>query len=215
MSLFSIKLKTKAGNDIKKKEIFTCLFRLNYKTNLLTKKVTAEYTYRIMYSGGAADCRSVLEIKNAHLIESIEDLTLKVLLNLCHVIGKLSKDIDANPDFILFLSPDLEAKTNKSWAYLRDVLKKPKKDKSAKAGDKDWTNFLQTSEVKLPYHAAWNKGQCDQMKIKKTELDLLRSFVEMNPNTTFMSFDPNKDKVKYTKSLKICEALQERIDRQI
>ncbi len=222
MSVFSIKLKTKAGNDLKKKETFTCLFRLRYKKNAITKKVTAEYTYRIMFSGGAADPKSVLEIKNSHLVESIEDLTLKVILNLCHVIGKLSADYNVTPDFVLFLSPELESKINNAWKFLRDALhQEPPKKKKAETVTLDEykfkiVNHLKKKDDNWSYDfSQWTEHECGKLGIKKSELKMLKDFVELNPTTTFMSFDPNRDKERYKKSLVICEHLQERIDRQI
>lgn len=219
MSLFSIKLKTKAGNDIKKKETFTCIFRLKYKRNGLTKKITAEYTYRVMFSGGAADPKAVLEIKNSHLVESLEDLTLKVVLNLCHVVGKLSTDLNVTPDFVLFLSPDLEAKKNKAWLYLKDALHKPvKKKETGTSATESFKFILMDTSKKNEWSYdfdQWTDDECNKLKIKKSELMMLRNFVELNPDTTFMSFDPNRDKQRYAKSLVICDHLQERIDRQI
>lgn len=222
MSVFSIKLKTRAGNDIKKKETFTCLFRLKYKKNAITKKVTAEYTYRVMFSGGAADPKSVLEIKNSHLVESIEDLTLKVVLNLCYVIGKLSTDYNVTPDFVLFMSPDLDSKKNKAWTFLKDALhhEKPKKKKAEEVTLDEYkfklVNHLQIKEDRWSYDfKSWTESECKKLGIKKSELQMLKDFVELNPNTNFMSFDPNRDEKRYAKSLVICEHLQERIDRQI
>ena len=197
MSVFNIKLKTKAGNDIKKKEIMTCIFRLNFKRNTITKKITAEYTYRIIFSRGIIDSLHVLEIKNSQIVTSIEDLTLKVMLNLCHIIGKASKDKNLTPDIVLFMSPDLRSEFNESWRFLNNVLEKPNKNEKFKI-----------------YHP-WDTDHCEKYRIKKEELDLLRSFVELNSSTMFMSFDPNRDIIKYAKTLKICEQLQERIDRQI
>lgn len=222
MSVFSIKLKTKAGNDLKKKETFTCLFRLRYKKNAITKKVTAEYTYRIMFSGGAADPKSVLEIRDSHLVDSIEDLTLKVVLNLCHVVTKLSADYKLTPDFVLFMSPDLESRTNKAWAFLKDALHhdKPKKKKSEEITLDDYKfkfiNHLENKKDKWDYDfKSWTDSKCKEVGIKKSELQMLKDFVDLNPNTNFMSFDPNRNKQRYAKSLVICDHLQERIDRQI
>jgi len=222
MSVFSIKLKTKAGNDIKKKETFTCLFRLRYKKNAITKKITAEYTYRIMFSGGAADPKSVLEIRDSHLVDSIEDLTLKVVLNLCHVVTKLSADHKLTPDFVLFMSPDLDSKKNKAWTFLKDALhhEKPKKKKAEEVTLDNYkfklVNHLEKKDDKWNYDfKQWTESVCKKLGIKKSELLMLKDFVELNPTTTFMSFDPNRDKERYKKSLVICDHLQERIDRQI
>jgi len=215
MSIFNIKLKTKSGNDIKKKETFTVFFRLNYKKGLTT---TAEYTYRIMTSKGAIDSKRVLELKNKDDVTGIEDLTLKVMLNFCHIIGSFTKANDINPDFILFMSPDLGDK-NKSWQFLKDafsgikiqVPKDPEQDpfdlgteyvNEVLTEDRDWDN-------------RWDEGLCLRYKIKKVELDLLRKFVTLNPNCHFMSIDPNRDPKKYAKTLHICSMLQDRLDRKI
>jgi len=215
MSLFSIKLKTKAGNDIKKKETLTVFFRLNYKKGL---KTVAEYTYRIIHSNGIIDPQNVLQLKISKDVNSIEDLTLKVILNLCHIIGKTTQVHNIDPDFVLFMSPDLEGKKNKSWMYLSSVFKRPNvKDKKGNIkksahNEKIFNNWL--TEVDREYTKEWTEDECKKLRIKKTELDMLKDFADGNPNTVFMTIDPNRDPIKYAKSLHICAMLQERIDRK-
>jgi len=144
MSLFSIKLKTKNGNDVKKKESITVFFRLKYKAGL---KVTAEYTYRIIHSRGIDDPRKVLQLQAAKDVTCIEDLTLKVMLNLCHILGKITKVHNITPDFVMFMSTDLGGKDkkgkefNKAWHFLRDALAKPKPDKDKKGNIKDLDKY--------------------------------------------------------------------------
>lgn len=213
MSIFNIKLKTKSGNDVKKKETFTVFFRLQYKTNVFTKKKTAEYAYRIMYSGGAIDTKTVLELKDADKVMSIEDLTVKVLLNFCHILTKVSVKKNINPDFILFMSPDFDGKKNKAWQFLRDVFYKPEKVK--KVEQEPGYGFLDDlkDDYRQPYESVWNEYQCKGHHIVKAELDMLKEFVDSNPATTFMNIDPSKNP-KYAKSLAICSMLQDRLDRK-
>lgn len=188
MSIFNIKLKTKSGNDVKKKETFTVFFRLNFKRGVVGKSI-AEYTYRIMSSKGVTDTRRVMELKNPKDVKSLEDLTLKVILNFCHMIGGITKAHDINPDFILFMSPDLNGKINKSWQFLKD-----------------------TFENKA---VNWDEGLCSRFKINKDELELLQAFVEINPGCSFRSLDPGMNPIKYEKSIHICNMLQDRIDRTL
>jgi hypothetical protein len=211
MSLFSIKLKTKNGNDIKKKETFTCYFRIKFKKGL---KTTAEYTYRIIHSNGIDDPQRVLELKAAKDVQSIEDLTVKVLLNLCHIISGITKKYNTDPDFILFMSPDLGEK-NSAWRFLYDAFRRPKIDET---GEK--IKFLQNPDIWLTDHEKefdlhWNEERCKKMRIKKEELDILRQFADKNPNTVFMTIDPNRDKTKYAKSIHTCSMLKDRIDRNL
>lgn len=214
MSVFSIKLKTKAGNDVKKKETLTVFFRVKYKKGL---KTTAEYTYRIIHSNGIIDPQNVLSLKSTKDVNSMEDLTLKVMLNLCHIIGKITEKHNIDPDFVLFMSPDLEAKKNKSWMYLSSVFKRPDvKDNKGKikkkaSNEKVYNNWL--ADIDKNYAEEWSEEGCKKFKIKKDELDMLKYFAEGNPNTVFMTIDPNRDPVKYAKSLHICGMLQDRIDR--
>lgn len=185
MSIFNIKLKTKNGNDLKKKETFTVFFRLRYIRGL-TK--TAIYTYKIMYSKGVHDVHKVLELKDSQSVQSIEELTLRVLLNFCHIIANITKVEQIDPDFIMFISPELDGKTNKSWYYTSEIFNRQD----------------------------YRKGKYSQRLygylLKSDELDLLERFVELNPNTKFMAFDPNLDKVKYAKSIVICSQLKARIE---
>lgn len=214
MSLFSIKLKTKNGNDVKKKETFTAFFRIKYAQGLKTK---AEYTYRIIHSNGVDDPQRVLELRAAKDVKSLEDLTLKVMLNLCHIIGQLTQKHNVDPDFILFMSPDFGDK-NASWKFLQDVFRRPKAEKDKKGNfikqvvmkENNWLD-----EYTRDYDSIWTKEQCKKFKIKKDELDMLKAFNDMNSNTMIMSIDPNRDKTKYAKSIHICSMLQDRIDRNL
>lgn len=209
MSIFNIKLKTKNGNDIKKKETFTVFFRINYKVSALSKKKSAQYTYRIMTSKGVIDPKCVLDLKNSDNVESIEDLTVKVMLNFCHIIGNFSKSQDINPDFIMFMSPDLCSKKNRAWMFLKDAFPKAKKLETEVGLD------LLLDEETTTYDDTWTEAMCAKFKVKKDELDLLRSFVELNPKTHFMSLDPNFNPKKYVKSIHVCNMLQDRIDGKL
>lgn len=215
MSIFNIKLKTKSGNDIKKKETFTVFFRINYKKGLTT---TAEYTYRIMTSKGIIDPKRVLELKNKNDVTGVEDLTLKVMLNFCHIIGSFTKANDINPDFILFMSPDLGGK-NKSWQFLKDAFSGIKiqvpKDPNADPFAPDSEYITETLTEDRDWDNRWDESLCTRYKIKKTELDLLRQFVILNPSCHFMSIDPERDPKKYAKTIHICSMLQDRLERKI
>lgn len=185
MSIFNIKLKTKNGNDLKKKETFTVFFKLKFGRDL---RNTAVYTYRIMYSKGIHDTQKVLELKNPELIVSVEDLTLKVILNFCHIIASISKAENIDPDFIMFISPDLNWKQNMAWQFLGDVFKRE--------------DFR-----KNKYHYKLNNHG-----IRDNDVEILERFVELNPNTKFIALDPNQDPVKYAKSIVICSQLKGRIE---
>lgn len=211
--MFNIKLKTKNGNDVKKKEIFTVWFSLKYAQGL---KTTAEYTYRIVYNSGVIDPKAVFQLKSTKDIKSLEDLTLKVMLNLCHIISKVSSKNNIDPDFILFFSTDFGGK-NDSWKFLSDVFKRPKAEKD-KSGNftpvllKE-NNWLR--EYSKDYESAWTEKNCKKSKINKNELDMLKSFGDTNSKTTIMSIDPTRDKTKYSKSIYICNMLKDRIDRNL
>lgn len=209
MSFFSIKVKTKSGNDIKKKETMTAYFRISYKNNALTRKKTAEYTYRIMHSGGIEDPRRVLEIKDVATVLSTEDLTLRVMLNMFYILTKITEKHNINPDFIMLVSPDLDGKKNKSWIYLKSIFKRVY-DRPAETVDE----FTGIRELQAPYELEWDEKQCEKLGIRREDLDKLKAFVDLNPNTVFMNVDPNIDKVKYSKSLGVCQALQDRMDRK-
>ena len=205
MSIFNIKLKTRNGNDVKKRETITIFFRLNFKKGL---KTTAEYTYRIIYSKGVKDPQVVLALKNSQEVESLEDLTLKVMLNLCHIIGIITKVENISPDFINFISPDFGGK-NKSWRYLIDAFKKKKPPQE------DGLLEALITSLDVGYEENWSEDKCNKMKIKKEELDLLKAFTDLNPNTVFMTIDPMRDSEKYAKSISICNQLKDRIDRNL
>lgn len=192
--MFSIKLKTRNGNLVKQKQTLTVFFKLKFKQSALTKQVIAEYTYRILYkNGGVKDTGVVYKMKTE--VKSIEHMTLRVMLNCIHVIGKMTKSLDLNPDFILFISTDYDSKKNKAWKFLNHCFDHDKRSEDFKA---NWDNEL-----------------CNNFKIERNELLLLRDFVDLNPNVKFMNIDPNYDKSKYHKSIAICNALNDRLDRQL
>ncbi len=207
MSIFNLKLKTKNGNDIKKKETFTVFLTVNYKKSSLTNKAKiAEYTYRIMYSKGTEDIKRVLQLKDYENIKSVEDLTVKVVLNMFHLIGKITKKLDVDPDFILFISPIFGDKKNRSWTFLKDAFNVPPQGSTHK------TSYVCTREE---YEEKWGMGVCNKLGVNKDEVDLIRDFSELNSLTNIMTIDPNKDAKKYAKSINICNALQDRLDRNL
>ncbi len=202
--LFNIKLKTKNGNDVKKKQTITVFFRLKFKKGLTT---TAEYTYRIIYGNGVQDPKRVLTLKDTKTINTFEGFTLRVLLNLCHIVANISKINNLDPDFILFISPDLTASKNNSWMYLKSIFYRPVEKK-----DEILNDLLKKFDK--AYDSDWDVKKCFKHGFRKEELDLLKEFVDRNPNTKFMSIDPNHDPQKYSKSLIVCQDLQDRLDRK-
>ena len=202
--LFSIKLKTKNGNDVKKKHSLTVFLKMHYKKGL---KREAVYTYRIMYENGVKDPQKALSIKDTVSVNSVEDLTLKVLLNLCHIIASISMIEKFDPDFVMFISPDFNSKINSSWKYLIDVFKRPQLDKVD--ADHDYDHWMKIFDE--DYRERWTEEACKRLNIKKEELDMLKDFADRNPNVKFMTIDPNRDKQKYAKSITICSLLENRI----
>lgn len=186
--MFNIKLKTKSGNDINKKETITVFFRVRIVRNALTNKNKAEYVYRIVHSNGVVDSEQVYSIKDSNSIKSKEDLILKVMLNMCHYIALISKKYNFNPDFVVFISTDFNAKRSKAWQYLKDI-------------------FSRDPVLWEAFDLNWDDSICQSFKIDKENLDQLKQFVELNPNAKFMNIDPNHNKEKYEGSLKICDKL--------
>ena len=202
--LFNIKLKTKNGNDVKKKHSITVFLKMHFRKGLKTE---AAYTYRIMYGDKIKDPQKLLSIKDANSVKSLEDLTLKVMLNLCHIIANISIVEDFDPDFVMFISPDFSAQINKSWKYLMDVFKRPQLDKIDKDHNiEHWMKIFDED-----YRETWQEDMCKKLNISRVELDMLKDFADRNPNTKFMTIDPNRDKIKYAKSITVCSMLEERI----
>lgn len=195
MSLFNIKIKTKNGNDIGKKVTFIVWFSLFYKKNVLTKNHSAYYTYFIRYGNKQNDPKKVLELKDFKNVTSLEDLTLKVILNFCHIINQIVKAENLNPDFILFMSPDLDGKKNKAWMFLKDAFDK--------------------NIDELKFNKEWNKKECDRFKASKPAMELLKVYQENNKNTKIMTIDPNRNPIKYKASISICHGLKEKIDNHL
>lgn len=186
MGLFNIKLKTKNGNDVKHKITFTAWYAINYHKNALTNKKTAEFTYRILSSDGhVIDPQCVLELKDKTAVTSREDLSIKVIVNILTIIGKMSEvNLKGVPDFILIFSNELDNEVSQTWRFTSPI-------------------FDRAKVTKLTY---------ERNHVKKETVSLLRDIVTKNPTTKFMAFNPKRDK-KHIKSEKICEALKERLER--
>lgn len=195
MSLFNIKIKTKNGNEIGKKVTFTVWFSVFYKKNVLTKNHSAYYTYSIRYGEKQNDPKKVLELKDFKNVKSIEDLTLKVILNFCHIIEQIVKAENLNPDFILFMSPDFDGKKNKSWMFLKDAFDK------------------NIDEAK--FNKEWDKKECNRLQVSKSAMELVKIYQDLNKNTKIMTIDPNRNPIKYKASISICHGLKERIDNHL
>jgi hypothetical protein len=208
MSVFSIKLKTRNGNDVKKKETITVFFRIKYKKGFKTK---AEYTYRIMSSKGVHDPQKVMELKNSGTIKSYEDMMLKVIINLCYLVDKIAKEQAVDPDFVLFMTPDLQVPKNRSFMYLKDIFFRPESNTPGKALTREQTEVA----LDVIYKENWDEAQAKKLGIKIQELDILHDYSVKHCLTKFMFIDPGRDPVKYAKSIHICNMLQDRIDRNL
>lgn len=227
MGIFNIKVKTKNGNDIGKKVTFTVFLRIKHKKNLLTKRIEAMYTYKIMYGDHKTyDPKKALKLKNEN-IKSFEDFTLKVFLNMAHIIASISKKENLEPDFILFMTPDLAEKGNRSWTFVRDVFMKPGDavikqspfnvdslaDILDSSGSMKATGFKEQPTMSdEEFRDIYTEKYCKKMEIERDEIFMFKTFRDLNPNTTFMLIDPQRNAVKYSKSIAICNQLKERFE---
>lgn len=229
MGIFNIKLKTKNGNDIGKKVTFTVFLRIKYKKNSLTKRIEAMYTYKIMYGDHKTiDPKKAMKLKINH-IPSVEDFTLKVFLNLCHIIGKISEKENLDPDFILFMTPDLEDRKNSSWMYIRDVFMKPGKENPISPWELDDLSSALSNPFDIlkteskgfkeqptmseeQFKSIYTEQRCKKLGVDPNEIFMFKSFRDMNPNTMFMLINPEKNTQKYFKSMTICNQLKERFE---
>lgn len=207
--IFNIKLKTKNGNDVKKKQTITVFFALNFKAGVPT---IAEYTYRIVYGNGKVlDPGKALTLRDTKQVSRIESLTLRVLLNLSHLVARLTEKYNIDPDFVLFISPDLDFKKNNSWKYLKTIFKKEVVEKE----DESQSTIIRSLKAFQPAEFNINDPQqCGKLNLRVEELRMLDEFVEGNPNTHFMAFDPNKNVMKYGKSIAICNELNTRFTKK-
>lgn len=184
MGIFNIKLKTKNGNDIKHKVVFNVYFQLRYVRGL---KTTAVYTYRVYYSkegqSKIKDTGGVFEIKDNTNVISREDLTIKVMLNLIHIMVNIAKEEDLDPDVITFVSTDFD-NLNLVWRVLSPIFKR--------------------KEIVLEH--------VKQSRMIEETVDTLKTFVDINPNTNFNYIDPRKDKTRFAKSIAVCLNLNKRIE---
>lgn len=202
MLSFNIKLKTKNGNEVKKKQSFTVFFKLNYKVNPFSNKTIAEYTYRIMHGDKVYDSRAVMAIKDSKSVSSFEDLTLKVILNMIYLISKVCEEEDITPDLIMFITPDFKGSINRIVVHINKIFN----------SSKDFNN------EDLTRNENFIKGFTESKHIKKigvkgSDLEMLIEFVKKNPFTKFIAYNPNVDPIRYKKSLYICQQLQDRISR--
>jgi hypothetical protein len=206
MSVFSIKLKTRNGNDIKNKETITVFFRMKYRKGIKTQ---AEYTYRIVSTGGIRDTLTVMELKNSGTMKSYEDMILKVILNLCYLVGKISGEQNIDPDFVLFMSPDLSMPKNRAFMFLQDIFFRPDNKVPSSSLTREQTEIV----LDTTFKENWTRDRAKKLGLKLEELEMLHEFSIKNCFTKFMFIDPTRDTVKYAKSIYICNMLQDRIDR--
>src|SRR5690349_11270281 len=190
--MLNIKLKTKSGNDVKEKQTITVYFSLNWK-NGLTK--TTDYTYKIIYGKNKVlDTGKVNSLKFNKDIYKIESFTLRVILNMCFILKGFIQEYNLNPDYVLFISNELDIKKNHSWMYLGTIFARRDNTEIIKG-----KNIFEIDTVKVGYEA-WDNNYCQKFNINKFELDCLKKFVDNRPTVKFKMIDPKRDKGKYAKS---------------
>lgn len=185
MSIFNIKLKTKNGNDVKKKQMFTVYIKTTFKKHALTGRFRGFYTYRIMHNNGIEDPVCALELKNSENINNSDDFIMRVLLNMCHILVKLTDKYKIDPDFILFITPDLQ---RAGFGAIRNILD---------------ANNEKEYERK------------NYSQLREEHVEILEKFVKNNPNTSFRLIDPEKNKEKYAKSIKVCGYLKSTLESKL
>ena len=184
MLLFKIKLKTKAGNDVKNKQSFNVLFATSFKKNAITKVATGKYTYKIIYDKNVVSPDKVYIVKDPENLINDLDLTIKVIINLLTLVKDICKKENINPDLIMFNSVDFTG----SSAFRMQLC-------NALLGSEPTGRTLES--LKLPRN----------YKLFK----LIKELCASQQTTKFMCIDPNSSPVKYNKSLKICDVLIKRL----
>lgn len=184
MLLFKIKLKTKAGNDVKNKQSFNIVFATSFKKNAITKVITGKYTYKIIYDKNVVDTGKVYLVKDSESLINDTDLTVKVILNLLILVKNICDKENINPDLIMLNSVDFSSPS----CFRMQIY-------DAMSGNEPTKRTLTTLKLPMDYEL----------------FKLLRKLCASQQNTKFMCIDPNSDSIKYTKSLKICDTLIKRL----
>lgn len=183
MSLFKIRLQTKAGNDVKNKQSFNIVFATSFKINAITGKKTGLYTYKIIYSKSYEDKSKVFEIKDSDNLINHEDLILKVIVNLMTVVQGICKEKNISPDLIMLNSVDFS-----TYKYVLNQLVNCFRDIDIANKTKTKLNFPKDYII----------------------FNLITKFCASQQNTRFMCIDPTSSPT-YVKSFEICKTLIKRI----
>lgn len=207
MSVFSIKLKTRNGNDVKKKETITVFFKTKYRAGI--RPTPSQFTFRIMSSQGVYDTLKVYDLKDRTF--SYEDMMLKVIINLCHMVEKLSKDGNYDPDFILFMTPDLQTPKNKAFMFIKDIFFRPESKTSIQTLTKEQIELT----LDTIFSENWDAIRCSLYKLKYDELEMLQQFSKKHCLSKVMFIDPSRNPVKYAKSIHIIKMLEDRLSGQL
>ena len=185
MSLFKIKLQTKAGNDVKNKQSFNVVFKSSFKKNAITQKITGHYTFKIIYSKNIKDFNKVFTIKDTDNLINKYDLTIKVVINLITLVINICKKENINADLIMLNSSDFTGSP-----YLRNQL-------------------INCAGNNVPGGRIYHKLELTRnYKMFNLLVDLCAS----QQNTRFMFIDPNSSPEKYIKSIEISNMLTKRLN---
>lgn len=189
MSILKLKLKTKAGNNVDKKETFTCVFASNKKESLINGVPPSLFSFKIVYNGGLYDTGEVYQLKD-HNHSGLE-ASLKIMLNCLHVISRISEKENITPDRVMLISADFNLGLDQSQYAAQLAL----------SGDAACLKTLDTHGFAAP-----------------DEIEFLKEFKKINPNTQFLviSCAPKVGKngsiiQSYERSMSIYNALRKRI----
>lgn len=178
--LFKIKLQTKAGNDVKNKQSFNVVFMTRFKQNSITQKITGQYTFKIIYSNNVIDYKKVLTIKDSDNLISKFDLVAKVMVNLLILVNDICKKENINPDLVMFNSTNF-AISNNLYRVLMAVTE----------GNSPSGRQVKALDLPPNYEI----------------LELLKKLCVSQQDTRFMCIEPSSSRLKYAKSLEICNTL--------
>ena len=120
--MFKLKLKTKAGNEIKDKIIFNVFIKIKYAKSVINNTCTrASYVYEISWQKGYIKSNVVLDIKDKDSILNKKDLLSKVMLNTCIILYKYCQKHSLVPDHIRFINDNfVKLGDNKKILYFTE-----------------------------------------------------------------------------------------------